>query len=253
MQEATQTDNILIRDDETNSDEKPFKLYDPEAQNRFEYEVRQDGFIYDIAHVFGRLGDTRYIQWLSDFKIRGNEDQVDEESMEASIRLWDDVIIAVENVEFAPDVDWKTLIPYGEKLEAVNNLLAVAIAEPDDARAKGPLRLGEQAKNQTVWTEAWFNGDVVKQAHTLRESTLEFKKEYSRIQGKRFKQEKIKGLYKRQPKVEFIPQDEKVGELYDKMIVSTEGFAGDWVPLRFKTTVMNHVFESKVDPKKSER
>jgi hypothetical protein len=222
MQEATQTDNALIRGEETSNDPTPAKLYDPEARNRFEYEVRENGSIFEVGHVFGSLSDERYVQWQREFKIKGNdENDVDEQSLEASVRLWDDIIIEVENIDFEAGTDWKAFIPYSEKIDALNDYLAVAIAdETEDQKAVTKRTIGPGQSSQTVITEAWTNGDVAKQKHVLVRATMELKKKYSRIQSKRFKQETIKGLHRRQPKVEFVPQDEKLGELYDEMKIS---------------------------------
>jgi hypothetical protein len=250
MQEATQLDNVLIRDDQTSSNEKPFTLYDPEAQNRQDLEVRLDGFIYDVTHVFNPLSEERYLQWIKEFRVKGDEDSVQEESREATIRLWDDLIDRVENVEFETE-DWKSAVPMTEKSEAVKSILAVAVVDGEE-RATTKLRRGSSEPTQTVITEAWFNGKAVKQKHVLKATTIELEKKYSRIQGKRFRQQKIGGL-RSKPKVEFVPQDERIAELYDDMLISVSGFAGDKVPIRFKTTAVHSIFAPSVDVKQSEK
>lgn len=257
MQESTQTaalpeGNALIRREEIGNDAKPQTIYDPEASNRFEFEVTQDGLQYDTAHVYGPLADDRYVQWMREFKIKGNDEDVNEESREASVRLWNDLVTAVDNLEYDPAEDWKPLVANQEKIDSLNDFLAVAIGSGEE-KATGKRIPAGRSETQTILTEAWFNGEVLQQKHVLRKSSLEFEKKYSRIQAKRFKQEKVQGLHKRQPKVEFIPQDEKLGELYDEMKISVEGFAGEWIPLRFKTTVIHHIFAGKLDPKKSAR
>jgi hypothetical protein len=114
--------------------------------------------------------------------------------------------------------------PAGEKIEAINAFLAVAIA--DDIQ-KQPRKTHVSVENKTIKvpTETFFNGEIATQIHELRPTSLELEKKYSRIQGKRFKQEKIGGLRNRKAKIEFIPQDDKIGELYDEMFVSADGFA----------------------------
>ncbi|MEO8650494.1 MAG: hypothetical protein ABI539_15130, partial [Acidobacteriota bacterium] len=102
----------LIRDDQTPQDEKPQKFYDAAAKNRFEYEVKHDGFLYDVAHVFGPITDERYLQWSREMKVSGNEQEISEETREAAVRLWDDLIVEVENIDYPPDADWKTLIDH---------------------------------------------------------------------------------------------------------------------------------------------
>ena len=129
--------------------------------------------------------------------------------------------------------------------------MAVAIVEPE-GRKGGKLRLGELQAEQTIVTEVWFNGQVVQQQHVLKPKTLEWEKKFERIQKKRFREEKIKGLHRRKPTIEFIPQDDKIGELYDEMVIDALGFAATApgrVPLRFKTLVINYVFAPKLDQK----
>lgn len=259
MSEPTQTaaarepdvlDNLLIRDNEPNpkSEIQNPQSYDASARNRFEFEMHHGGQTYDIAHIFGPLDDERYMQWNRDLNVRGDQDNVEEEAREASAALWDDIITEVEGVEYDEGADWKALIPGRTKVEAINSLLAVAIVEPDErAKANRKLRLGEAA-SRTVTTEAYFNGEIIQQQHVMQEPSFELEKKYERIQSKRLKQERTGGL-RRKPRIEYVPQDEKLGGLYDEMCISTTGFAGGTpascrqdVPLRFKTAVVHYLF-----------
>jgi hypothetical protein len=242
MLDATQeTDNRLIRDGQ------PVIQFDADAKNRLEFEIKENGLIYEVAHIFNPLEDARYLQWISEFKIKGDEDNVDEHSREASIRLWDDIIERVDNVEFESPEAWKSTIPDKEKIDSVSSFLAVAIVDGEE-RAEIKLRRGGVNPDQTVITEAWFNGEVSQQKHTLAAPSLELQKKYARIQGKRFKQQKIGGL-RGKPKLEFLPQDSRIAELYDEMVISTEGFVNNKIPLRFKSSVIHAVFSSTLDVK----
>jgi hypothetical protein len=160
-------------------------------------------------------------------------------------------IFAVEKVQFPEGTDFRKWIPPLEKVEGDQDLLAVAISE-DIEKVSADRVFGDEAKTVSVGTETFFNGDIASQIHEMRPTSLELEKKYSRIQGKRFKQEKIGGLRNRKAKIEYIPQDGKIGELYDEMFVSQTGFAGGNVPLRFKTTVIHHMFAEKLDQKKSQ-
>jgi hypothetical protein len=262
MNDTAQTENALVRNESTvpaaaaatgvaKKEEKPAPIYDADARNRFDFTVREGVKQYDTAHIYEPLGDERYLQWLKEFKVKGNEDDVDEESREASVRLWDEQIFDVANIEYPDDADWRSLIPASEKIEGINSFLAVAIAE-DIEKVEGKRQLGSADHTITVRTETFFNGDIAMQTHELRPTSLELEKKYSRIQGKRFKQEKIGGLRKKKAKIEFLPQDKRIGELYDEMFVSSTGFANGKIPLRFKTTVIHHLFAETLDQKKSQ-
>lgn len=235
--------NVLDSQKPKTEDHKPLVIYDADARNRFEYEVEGGS---EIAHVFGPLSDERYMQWNRDLKVRGNEDDVSEEAREASVKLYDDLIIEVENIEYPEGSDWKSLLDSQYKIDALNDLLAVAIVEAEPEKG-GKLQLGtpEAAAQQTITTECYFNGAIVQQTHVLVKRTFEFEKKYDRIQAKRTKQQKIGGLRRRQANVEYVPQDDKLGGLYDEMFVSADGFANGRVPMRFKVLVMHNIFGPK--------
>ncbi len=224
------------------------EIYDPTAHNRFEFEIRANGGIYDVAFVFGEVSDERYLRWLKDFNVSGTEDSVDENSREATVDLWNDIVVRAENVEYDDDADWKALIDPQDKIDSINPLLAVAIVEPEEKRRE-KLRLGA-VENITVITEAWQNGTTVQQTHKLRPKTLELEKKFSRIRARRLQQAKIGGSLKRKAPIRYIPQDEAIAALYDEMLVSVSGFANETVPLRFKTAVVDSLFASRLDPKK---
>lgn len=253
MNETAQTENALVRQEQavvaaTKAAEPPAPVYDADARNRFPFNVREGVKLYETAHVFEPLSDERYMQWLREFKMRGNEDMLDEESREATCRLWDELIFEVEKFKVPEGKDLRELILPAEKIEAISAFMAVAIGA--DIEKTDSVRTFNENATQTVVTEAYFNGEIAVQTHVLKQAGLEWQKKYSRISAKRFKQEKTGGL-RRQPKVEYVPQDHKFGELYDEMFVSQEGFVGGKIPLRFKTVVIEHLFGERLSRKKS--
>jgi|GEM_PF-6094515 len=227
--------------------ENTSQIYNMHAQNRFEFEIERDGQSYDVPQTFKPLSDERYIQWLNDLSVRSNANgEVEEKAREATAKLWDDVIADVENIDYDEGTDYRPLFAAADKIEAMNNFLAVSVVSNDGTR--GRLRLGAASETQVVRTECWFNGEIVEQTHVLRTKTFELEKEYDRIQAKRTKRETTRGL-RRQAKVEYIPQDEALGKLYDSMSVSVDGFTDGEIPLRFKTLVMNYVFAPSLKAK----
>lgn len=227
-------------------------FYDATVAQRFEYVVEENGEEFETAHVYSPKfnDDEIYLDWTKGWDIRTNsKGEADETYEKATVNFWDKVIEKVEN--FDGGEDWKTKIPAEEKLEGISNLLAVAVATN---QATGKVRTGAISETQTIITESYFNGikpeNVVKQKHVLTNLNRdEWKKKYNRIQSKRFKQEKVGGL-RREPKILYIPQNEAIGGLYDEMMIETDGFVDKNIPLRFKTTVIHHIFDSKLDEKK---
>lgn len=228
--------------------EKEARAYSPTNTNRFDYVVTENGRKYDIGHIFDPITDERYVQYLNDFKIVGDEDNINEEGREAAVRLWDDLINSVAGITFSEGVDWKAHFPVAEKTTAIADLLAVAIADDDahDADSAPDTREIGPKTEQVVFTEAMFNGHILKQRHVLKQATFEDEKKYAWIAGKRFKATAVRGFRKKN-RVEYIPQDEAFGELYDELLKSVTGFAGDTVPLRFKTAVIHHVFANRIE------
>lgn len=254
MQEPTQ-DNVLIRNEDDGaavavaaSEEKGPIVYDPSGKNRFVFELRDGGYAYDVAFVFGPIDDDeRYLRWLREFRIRGTEENVEEESAEASQRYWDDVIDSVD-MDVPEGVDFRTLISRDEKLHSLKDALAVAVVD-EAKKADGRFSRTSVGETRTVVTECWSNGEPVRQTHVMRGKTRELEKKYARIEQARFKKENIGGL-RRKARVEYVVQDHKLGELYDEMRISVGGFAGEIVPLRFKTAVVHEIFSSEIDQKK---
>lgn len=238
--------------EEENSDQQSTtstQVYDAGAKNRFVFEKEQNGKTYEIGHTFKPLTDERYMQWNRDLKVRGDADEISEESREATAKLWDDLIDTLDNVEMPEGVeDFRPLVGGKDKVDAINNLLAVAIVEPEEKAADKFKLDAAVATTQTIVTEAWFNGKPVQQQHVMVETSFELEKKYQRIQTKRLKQEPTRGL-RRKAKIEYIPQDEKIGELYDEMCKTNSGFADGNVPLRFKTMVIHYMFAAEIKVK----
>lgn len=226
-------------------------VYDARANQRFAFEITEGGEKFRTAHIFKPLTDERYIKFLKDTKIRGEKDKLEQEVNAAQISLWRDLIDSIENVDVAVDTDFRDLVDADvEMIPAINAFLPVSIWEPDTT-SDGKRTLGG---NLVVTTEALFSGQLVYQKHTLKRKTDEFAKMYDRLVDNEYRREKIGGL-RREVAMEYHPQAKARGELYDKMFVSVEGFAGSKatdVPLRFKTVVINSIFQAALvlDPKK---
>ena len=231
-----------IKTEETTTKETPAVIYDADARQRYEFEVAENGQKYDTAHIYEPLEESRFISFLHSIKARGNEQQQEENEIEVKSLLWDDLVSDVENIEKTTD-DWKSLIDYSEKQESLEKYLSVAIVEPE-TKAAGKRQL---VQTETITTECYFNyPNSVTQTHKLKKKTDEWRRKYARIKAKIWKVEQTKGL-RRDPKIEYVPQDEKFGELYDELLIETTGFKDDIIPLRFKTAVVHDLFSTKLN------
>jgi hypothetical protein len=239
--DKAQNDNEVVTAPGDRGEGKQDWTYDAEATQRYTYEVEVDNEIFDTVHVFGPLSDTRYVQWITDFNVKSVKGEVTQDTEEASLKLWAD-LVTVENVEDGAGIE------DDEKIKALGDFLAV-VADSEAKKSTGMRPAKTGASQQRVTTSAYFDGKEAEQTHVLQPKDDEWKKKYDRIQKRRFKEEATKGL-SRKPNVEFVSQDEAIGELYDEMFISAKGFRNGIVPLRFKTTVIHSIFESKINPKK---
>lgn len=232
--------------------DEPAYFYDATTGQRYEYLVEENGEEFETAHNFcsNFNSDELYLDWVRSWHIKSRSDgEADERYSDATATFWDNCIEKVENFEMQGD--WKSKVPADEKIEAMHNLLAVAIATNP---AKNKVRSGIVSDEQTIITEAFFNGikseNTCQQKHILTNSNRqEWRKKYQRILAKRTKPEKIGGL-RRKPNIIFVPQDEAIGKLYDEMFIAQDGFNQGIIPLRFKTTVIQSIFDSRLDEKK---
>lgn len=223
-------------------------VYDADAQQRFAFEIIEGAEKFETAHIFNSLGDERYLQYLKDGKIEGNEDEVKEEVQAATVSLWRDLVDRLENVEIEGDSDFRDLVDVeNEIIPAMGAYLAIAIVEPEVV-VSGVRKLSAD-NNLKVITEAYFNGKPIQQTHILSRKTQETSKTYDRICKNEYKQERMGGGLKLKPRTRFVPQVKAKGELYDQMAVSHEGFKGR-VPVRFKATVIDYIFASTLQQKK---
>lgn len=223
--------------------------YDARARNTFTFEVHGLDETVEIGHVFGPLDDPRYVEYLNGLKIHGTRNDVRGRSEEEACRLWDDLVVDTVNITYPEGTDWRSLIDLQDKIRSLNEFLVVSVFRQPRVSG-GALQLGDGSDSDTYVTECYFNGRIVRQEHVMPRAGFELQKKYDRIRRREVRQVEVRGLMKRNdPEMRYEPQDEQMGALYDEMVISTTGFAGGVVPLRFKTAVVNAMFAAKVESK----
>lgn len=224
-------------------------LYNPNAEQRFEFEVEGEDGIYKTAHRFKPLAEERYFDYVKAIEISEDQNVVENSVRQAFNDLWNDLIIEVENVELEEGQELKTAISPEEKNKAIEALLAVAVVPPENVKGVRKLVSSDQ---KTILTEAYFNNSVTRQTHILKAVNEEWKRRFIRIRASQIEEKKNSGL-DGQDKYKFIPQDIAFGELYDSMLLNVSGFEGETVPLRFKTTVISSHFAPKISKSKEKK
>lgn len=221
--------------------------YDAELNQRYEFEVAENGNRYDTAHILKPISDERYLAFVKSIELTESESEIAKRAKEASVKLWADLIVEVENISINENENLSEIIETDEKVKVINDFLAVAVIPAEKNAGERQGRRKEEV--QTVKTEMFFSGLPVQQTHTLKATSDEWRKKFDQIQKNRFKQEKTKGL-SRKAKIEYFPQDEAIANLYGEMQIETRGFENQNCPIRVKTAVIYDIFASRFDEKK---
>ena len=183
-----------------------------------------------------------FAEKVNEFIKRGDEREMSEiEIREALIKDCELADKLIENLENYPDLpaDWKELMSAEDKQAIIRKATTFVIDEERDL-----ISLGKTI----VPTAAYFNGEVTNQTHILRRRTIDDSSAFTHITSKQYKPLKNK-KFGQKTGAEFVPQDAAKAALYDAMLESVSGFAGNKVSLRVKVLVIDHIF-TPVDAKK---
>jgi len=238
--------NQATADDNTAAVPAPV-LYDATVTQRFPFSVREDGELIETAHIFKPIDDAKHLNYLRELvKIRDGE-RNDKTLNELTADFWRDLIESIENLETEPGTDFRDVPDAEEEIAPLTvSYLTVIVKQPTIAqkRKRSPIK----TKNQTVTTQAYFNGEVCEQKHILAAKSDEWRKKYNRISRSQYVEDK-NGTG--DAKLKFVPAYEEKLALYDEMFIEATGFAADTIPARFKLAAIDAAFEtSVVDAKK---
>lgn len=226
--------------------QNPNENYNLEAQT-FALEISTDELAPTrVFHKFGKLTDKALIAFDErrsiEYATAGKETDVEIRSAAASLGLWDDLILEVEGYgapgEPLPE-NWRELVPADEKIQVIEDLLFCEIRE-DDAAILGNLNRSWAAlaeTRKTIRLRAFCDGREVFCSHVLGAKTAAHVLAYDKLRA---------GVRLGKKAMTLKPQMKAKGELYDRMIVEVEGYAGGvlGVPLHHKATVITALFES---------
>lgn len=138
---------------------------------------------------------------------------------------------------FEGEPDWANYLDF-EDINAIIARLTLVIIKSVIKNSDGTA---------TVMTECYFNGKPSEQTHIVKK-TIDSSSRYALLAQKQMTRADGKGLDSA-PIFTFHPQDEAKGEIYDEILIEKTGFAS-WVPLRFKTLVVDRIHSSGVKQKK---
>lgn len=223
------------------AEDKP-TLYDGNAVQRIPLEITEGGERFETAHKVAPVTDAIFLEFVDqpDYgegaSERGSDtdyaEHIQNELKKALTWLWKKIVKSIENIEVDDDSDFRDAIDAAEVEAVVSAVLNVGIVRPV-ALTTAARSLSAKA-TVAIRTDALFNGKITQQTHTLHRKTDEHRKRYDLIFSNDAKSS---------------DRARRKGELYDSLVVKTEGFKGK-VPLRFKTQVIDYHFEDTVSLKK---
>jgi hypothetical protein len=221
--------------------------YDSRSSQTFNFETTDDQGTYAFSHTFGPLAGREDLliafdnERSIDYASKGKTTEITPSSAGAAMNLWKALAIAVagygDEGEPLPE-NWKDLVPAEDKVAAIAELLFVEIVEEGNAGNPEQRRRswGSSVSTKTIKLLAYFDGREVEVSHNLKAKTAEDVMAYDRIKS---------GVRIHKTGMQLKPHMKQKGELYDKMIRSAEGYAGDSVPLHHKALVITAVFDQE--------
>jgi hypothetical protein len=224
------------------------------SKQTFTLEIADDAGRYRVKHVFKPFADSPdTVQALLNYdnersisyKTEGKDTEIKTAATMAAINLWDRMIESVEGYgnpgEDLP-ANWKELVPAEDKVATINDLLFVDLKETqtdEDAPIRGRA-WGSAAATKTIDIVAYFDGREVFLSHTLKAKTAAEVMAYDRIKSR---------ITLGKNEMSLKPQFKQKADLYDKLIVSVDGYSCDaaLVPVHHKAFVITAYFDTDIN------
>ncbi len=222
-------------------------LFDSNVSQMVRFTVERNNKRYPVGHQFKPLSDEEFLKLDTgrDVRMTAVEDEAASGSglamttkgFEASVAYWNRNAVGCENYGSKGPNDFDKVsekISPDDRVQAVDFLLAaeiepVPVASDDEAC---PLEFDE---NSVVTLRALFNGEQLYLAHTLRPISNSLMSEYRHIMAHSFV---VQGAKIGNSEQRIPSRAKRLGALYDKIVVSTSGYASDIVPLHHKVKVV---------------
>jgi len=228
-------------------------LYDAAAQQRLAFKVERRGKLYGVIHVVDPILEDDIIAYersrdvrLSDADSSESDAQdalaMTSKTSDAAVTLWDTRVPKVENYALKhPEGDWQKEIAVGDKVFAINQVLAIefvplpvastdeACPPDDDDTSAYPMR-------------ALFNGSPVNLKHTLRRATPEEITEFNGLMSRALL---VQGTAFGQTDQRIPSRAKGLGKLYRQCKVEAEGYT-ERVPLHHQMAVALRHFRTQI-------
>jgi hypothetical protein len=220
-------------------------IYDADAEQRVPFQTERKGKLYSVVHVFGPVTDEAVIQYergrdqrISDAETGESNEQdvmaVTSRSFQAAIAYWDSTGTRAEG--YAGEVSAK------DKAFAVQNILfAVEFDALSLAAADELCPDDEDDDTSTYKLRCMFDGQLLTTEHTLRAGTADEVAEFQSMMSRALL---VRGTHFGQTDQRIPSKARRLGVLYDKVKVTSAGYAGR-VPIHHKMAVVLRHFRAQ--------
>ena len=219
-------------------------VYDADTEQRLAFQTERRGKLYNVVHVFGAVRDEAVIayergrdQRISDAESGESNEQdamaVTSKSFQAAVAYWNTTATRAEG--YAGSVSDK------DKAFAIQNLLFAVEFDTLPLAPGDELCPDEDEESSTHMLRCLFDGRLVTTEHTLRPGKPE---EVAEFQSMTSRALLVRGTQFGQTDQRIPSKAKRLGELYDTVKVSCEGYAGR-VPLHHKMAVVLRHFRAQ--------
>lgn len=209
-------------------------IYDADAEQRLTFQTERQGRLYTVTHIFGPIKDAAVLEYerrrsqkLTDADAGESDEQdataISSKGFEAAVHYWNSTGAKAEG--YAGKVSDR------DKVFAVSNLLfGVEFEQLPLASVDEPCPEGDD-ENASYPLRCIFNGYECYTRATLRPATSEEISEFETLMSRALL---VQGVRFGQRDQRIPARSKRLGEMFDLMKVSVEGYARR-VPLHHKT------------------
>ena len=219
-------------------------VYDADREQRLPFMTERRGKLYNVVHVFGPVRDEDVVafergrdQRISDAEANESNEQdamaVTSKSFQAAVAYWDSTGARAEG--YAGAVSDK------DKAFAVQNLLFAVEFDSLPLAAGDELCPAEDEDSSVYMLRCMYAGKIVKTEHVLRPGTPSEVAEFQSMMSRALL---VRGTQFGQMDQRIPSKAKRLGELYDRVKVKSDGYAGR-TPLHHKMAVVLRHFRAQ--------
>lgn len=223
-------------------------LFDADAQQRVPFQIEFEGELYEIAYKIDPVSDEQTTELETRRNVRQAEADADEargrdgmvaesDSLDASDWLFKQLAKGVEGTEFDDDGDWMENFSQRERAAVIDQaVLACQVLDLSKVKAGKRLPAKRTGSGSTTVLRVLFGGRQIDTRHVLAEGDGDIQSEFDALMRRGVI---VAGTKLGQREIYIPNRARRLGEFYDRLKLSAEGYAGR-IPLHHKMAVVIH-------------